>query len=76
MWNHFYIEMQDFWQRLNNCFLKNMDAFLSRDVTRFLAQRKLLFSEEMWNHFYIGMLPDFWPRLHNCFSKKCGYISL
>ena len=40
-----YIEMQrDFWQRVNIIFFsRNVDAFLSRDVTRRLAQTEYFF---------------------------------
>ena len=39
MWNYLYIEMQpDFWSGLNNCFLRNVESFLYRDVSTFLEK--------------------------------------
>ena len=36
-----------------------MELFLYRDVTRFLAKTESLFSQEMWKHLYIEMIPHF-----------------
>ena len=56
-------------------FLRIVESFLYRDVTRFLAKTEYLFSEEIWIHLYIEMIPHYLRKQLFSLDQKSGCIS-